>query len=424
MKLQNTVTPAQSNLGQRETYKLIDKLLAGSFDTDDDLLKTLVRDICDRTELGITGGRVWELDMLEHAYRIIFQYGNVEPIPEDYTIQISEQPIFSQLAEKRSIVNMETDALLLEKGIVLYSATGVGDIIKHENNRYYRYVLAFNPREMGQDFFSTLTVIGSATTTALRNMRMRRQQEKMRKALDQASEIQRSLLPDHTLEFSGFSVFGISVPDSVVGGDYFDYLKPTDQDEEERAGIVISDAASKGLPAAIQALFVSGAMRMGIGYHTKISSLISRLNTLIYDTFPFERFVTLFYCELTQSKNGLVLYANAGHCSPLHYNAKTDSCSTLDPTGGILGITPHQRFQVESVNMHPGDILLLFTDGIVEAQNETGEQYGYARLEKFLHDHRHESAQIFAYNLLEDVQTYSIGASYTDDKTLVVIKRE
>lgn len=415
--------PMNTTLTQRETYKLIDRLFTGKFDDEHTLLKELVNHVVNREEFHISGGRIWELLPTEDSYRLLYQYGDVEHIPDNYTIPIAEQPVFAQLGERRSLTNIETDELLLEKGIRLYSATGVGDVQRRGAGKYYDYILAFNAPEMGQDFFSMITVIGSATTTALRGIGEKREQEKFQKDLDQASVIQRSLLPDHTLEFSDFSVFGISVPDSVVGGDYFDYLKPTDQDDEDRAGIVISDAASKGLPAAVQALFVSGAIRMGISYHTKISSLISRLNTLIYETFPFERFVTLFYCELTSSKNGLVLYVNAGHCSPVLYNADSKTCTQLEPTGGLLGISPNQKFHVDSVNMKKGDVLLLFTDGILEAQNENGELYGYSRIESFLSEHHQESSRVLAYNLLEDVQMYSANAHYTDDKTLVVIKR-
>ncbi len=413
-----------NTLSQRETYKLIDKLLAGHFDNEESLLKTLVGDLCERGNFGLSGARIWELDPSEDRYNLLFQVGSVAHIPDDYNMQISEQPIFSSLVEKRVVSGMETDALLQATGITQFAATGVGEIMRRNSQRFFRYVLAFNAAEFAHDIASTMTVISSATTTALRNMSLRQQQAQIKRDLDQASQIQRSLLPDHTLEFFEYSVFGISLPDSVVGGDYFDYLNPTNEDDEARTGIVISDAASKGLPAAIQALFVSGAIRMGIGFHTKITSLISRLNTLIYDTFPYERFVTLCYCELTQSNNGLMLYCNAGHCSPLHYQAASQTCVALEPTGSILGISSHQKFRVEGVNLQRGDILLLFTDGVIEAQNEDEEQFGEARLRAFIHARRNESARDLAYGLLEEVQKFSAHGVYTDDKTLVIIKRD
>lgn len=419
----NTPRPG-TGITQREVYKLIDKLLGGHFDSEEDLLKTLVRDLCARTEFGLEGARIWEIDETEDRYAILFQYGSVARIPDDYNVSIVDQPVFRSLAEKRVIIGNETDPLLLEKGITQYAATGVGEVVKRDAHPYTRYVLAFNAAESVSELTSTMTVISSATTTALRNLAMRRQQAKLKRDLDQASEIQRSLLPDHTLEFFEYSVFGISLPDSVVGGDYFDYLTTTSDDDEQRSGIVISDAASKGLPAAIQALFVSGALRMGSGFQTKITSLISRLNNLIFDTFPYERFVTLCYCELTQSQNGLMLYCNAGHCSPIHYRRSSNTCVELEPTGPLLGIAPHQKYRVEGVNLERGDILVLFTDGIPEAQNEHEQQFGEKRIEEVIMAHKDASARTLATMLLEEVQTFSAHGSYTDDRTIVVIKRD
>ena len=163
---------------------------------------------------------------------------------------------------------------------------------------------------------------------------------------------------------------------------------------------------------------------MGSGFQTKITSLISRLNNLIYDTFPFERFVTLCYCELTQSRNGLMLYCNAGHCSPLHYRRSSNSCLALESTGALLGIAPHQKYRVEGINLERGDILVLFTDGIPEAQNEHEEQFGEKRIGEIIMNHRDQSARTLATTLLEHVQTFSAHGTYSDDRTIVVIKRD
>ncbi|MBS1538569.1 MAG: serine/threonine-protein phosphatase [Bacteroidetes bacterium] len=407
---------------QREIYKLVERLFSYQFENELELLCALVRYFVGRKELDIIGGRVWELDSSEDTYRLRYQFGEVEIIPDDYSIKIVEQPVFDQLSARRTVINYETDVLLLEKGIHLYSATGVGELIKRRSGKFYNYALAFNGINVNQDFFDILSVIGSAATTALRNLTRHAEQEKLKRDLDKASEIQKGLLPDHTLSFFDYNIFGISLPDNIVGGDYFDYL--TSPEDDERVSVVISDAASKGLPAAIQALFVSGAIRMGAGYHTKISSLISHLNKLLYETFPFERFVTLFYCELTSSQNGLVLFANAGHCSPLHYSSQTGESELLNPTGGILGIIPEQKFRVENINMNFGDILLLFTDGIVEAQDKEGNLFGYQRLAELLKKHSNDDAKSLAYRILEATQSFSAEAIYSDDSTVVVIKRE
>jgi sigma-B regulation protein RsbU (phosphoserine phosphatase) len=417
-----TTQQIQHGLTQRQIYKVVDRLLSGKFQEELELLKTLVTDIVERTDIRITGGRVWQLLPGEEAYALQFQYGEVDTIPYGYTIAIEDQPIFKKLAGQRTVTNFETDTVLLEKGVKLYSATGVGELEKRDSGKYYQYALAFNAPETNQEFYETLNIIGSAVSAALRDLAHQAQEERFQKDLDKASEIQRGLLPDHQLKFNDYDVFGVSLPDSVVGGDYFDYLHPL-ENEDDRVGVVISDAASKGLPAAVQALFVSGAIRMGITYNMKISSMISRLNTLIYDTFPHERFVSLFYCEITSSESGLVLYANAGHCSPLYYSAAKKTVSELPPTGGLLGIIPHDKFRVENINMQCDDILLLYTDGISEAQDDEQNFFGTERLEELLKEHAHEDSHTIAYAILEEVQKFTVGASYTDDKTIVVIKR-
>ncbi|MCS6999903.1 MAG: PP2C family protein-serine/threonine phosphatase [Bacteroidota bacterium] len=417
------MTKPLQHIPQRHLYKLLDRVLSSRFESEEELLKSLVRDLVEREEFAVVGARLWKLIPERASYRLLYQYGDVQHIPDEYELSVADQPAFAALAIRRTVTDVETDAVLRERGIWIYSATGVGRMVKLDGQKFYEYVIAINAPVVGEELSSMLAIIGSAASSALQNLRHRQEREQLRRDLDQASLIQRSLLPEHTIEFLDYVAFGVSVPDRIVGGDYFDYLRPTDMHEEERLSIVISDAASKGLPAAIQALFVSGALRMGITYHTKISSLIGRLNTLIYETFPHERFVTLFYCEITPSTSGLVLYANAGHCPALHYSARSRTVTALDPTGPILGIAPQQRFSVENINMQKGDILLLVTDGVLEAQSPSGELFGQQRLEHHLLTLAEQSPRTIAMTILQDVQQFSAGAQYSDDRTIVVLKR-
>ena len=305
---------------------------------------------------------------------------------------------------------------------MVYSVTGAGEIVKVPSGKYYKYILGFNANEILQSFYETLNIISSVATITLRSFSTE-EQKKMERDIIKASEIQRNLLPEHYVEFYDYKIYGVCIPDSAVGGDYFDYLF-NKADEEERIGIVISDAASKGLSAAIQALFVSGAIRMAQAFSPKISTMFSRLNTLIYDTFPYERFVTMFYCELMPSSNRLVLYANAGHCSPIYYRVEKDEIFELEPTGGLLGLVEQQKFNVENIVMRPGDILALFTDGINEAQDENNIPYGETRLINMIKKYKDKSAKEITLLIIEDVQKYAALGKYNDDRTLIIIKRD
>ena len=209
--------------------------------------------------------------------------------------------------------------------------------------------------------------------------------------------------------------------DRIVGGDFFDYLQA--EDDPDRLGVVIGDATSKGVSAAVEALYVSGALRMGFEFQTKISSLIARVNKLVNKTFSEEHFVSLFYTELQSDKNGLVLYANCGHSSPVFYHAAERRTELLETTGQLLGPFPKETFRTENFHMKKNDILVLYTDGVTEAQNDRGEFYGEERLQEEIKKLHNCSAKEVTQSILESVQKFSAGGEYSDDKTIVTIKR-
>lgn len=414
---------AKITFDQRSFYKLLESINRKNHKDELNLLRSLVREIVKHNEFSITGGRVWKLNSPKTDYEMVYQYGKLKKIPNNFAVKIEDYPVFRELQKNRTILKQETNELLRQRGIDLYSMTGVGDIIKSKNNSYYEYALGFNSNQIDESFNEMLSIISSFASVKLVNLKTNLIQKEIQRDLYKASEIQRNLLPEHSVNFHDYDIFGLCIPDSSVGGDYFDYIQ-NPKEPEDKLGIVISDAASKGLPAAIQALFVSGAIRMGLNYSSRIPNLLTKLNDLIYDTFVYERFVTLFYCELTISSNRLVLYANAGHCAPIHYRPSKDRFTTLDPTGGLLGIVEGQKFELENIRMQQGDILLLYTDGISEAMNDLNEFYGEARLEKKLKKHHKKSAKEIAYQIIESVQKFSSKSKYNDDKTLVVIKRD
>jgi sigma-B regulation protein RsbU (phosphoserine phosphatase) len=267
----------------------------------------------------------------------------------------------------------------------------------------------------------TLNIIGSALTTALRNRRIESKAKPLEADLDRARLIQQSILPAHEFRFGPYDLYGVSLPDRIVGGDFFDYLQVPD--DKDRLDVVIADAASKGLSAAAEALYVSGALRMGVSYNTKISTLIGRVNQLVHRTFSTEQFISMAYLELLSSDNGLVLYVNAGHSTPLVFRAATDAVEKLPATGQILGPFPNEKYASEYTLMRKGDILLLYTDGITEARDENREMFGEQRLMALLRQWRSATPKELCQQILQSVQTFGRQPEYGDDKTLVVIKR-
>jgi sigma-B regulation protein RsbU (phosphoserine phosphatase) len=273
---------------------------------------------------------------------------------------------------------------------------------------------------MEESLIPDLNIISLAVTSMLRGRKVERKAYLLEKDLDKAREIQQSILPEHAFTFHHYELYGISIPDRIVGGDFFDYL--SSDTESDRLSVVIGDAASKGFRAAAQALYVAGALRMGITYDTKIAAVMSRVNKLVNKTFSEEQFVTMFYAELSDDPKGLLLYSNAGHNAPMVYRAESKRIDLLEATGQIMGPFPDGAYKVDNTHLTKDDVVVLYTDGVVEAVGG-GEMYGEARLERKIAEFAGLSAKDICKSLLDDVLQYSAASDDGDDKTIVVIKR-
>ena len=405
---------------QRTLYKTIEKLAQRAFANDQDLIKAVLDEIVHNEYINIIGGRIWQLESGQKAYRLIHEQGSIESIGQDFTLAIKDYPVFEEVAKNRTVLADETNKVLRKKGIQHYSATGIGHKIKIGRTEYFEYVMAFNAESTEDSLIYTMNIISQAVTSILQNRKSQEQTRILQSDLDQAWDLQRRLLPEHELEFGPYQLYGISVPERIVGGDFFNYF--TFRSDSERIGVAIGDAASKGLSAAAQAFFVSGALMISVENETKISTMLRRINNLVKRIFPDDRFITVFYGEIFSGSGGLCLYANAGHSTPILYRAATNSISLLRSTGPVLGLLPDQNFGTNNINFSKGDILLLYTDGITEANNGQ-EEYTERRLTNDLLELTHHSAKEIAQIILERVQVFSANGEYSDDKTILVIKR-
>ena len=408
-------------MDQHKLHNTIRLMIEETSGTEEDLLCHVLQSIIRHEAIPIKGGRIWKLDLSSDSYRLAMQMGEMDPIKKNFRLNIADYPLFLQLPKKGTIVQTETNKYLREHGIKLYSATGVGEKLKRKGQDVFPYVIAINADYMRQDMTYALNIIGSVLTSALHNRRIANKALQLEADLDKAREIQKSILPQHEFRFNGYDIYGVSVPDRIVGGDFFDYLIATE--DKDRVSIVIGDAASKGLSAAAQALYVSGALRMGIEYQTKMNSYIGKINRLVNRTFSAEQFISLFYAELTTSEKGLIFYVNAGHSNPILVRDKTNEVERLTATGQLIGPFPNEKYRIEFTTMAKGDILLLFTDGITEAFNDAKEMYGEERLIQLLKELKKRSPKEISQLILEDVQLHNRTVEYSDDKTLVVIKK-
>jgi len=405
----------------RKLYHTIETIGSQEFESDESLLKHVLREVVQNEDIGIKGGRIWKLVPKTGSYELIHQIGNMQKVKARYRVKAKDYPIFLELPRLRTMIANESNEYLRKRGILQYSATGIGEKVEWRGRTLYRYVVAFNADRLGDNITATLNIIGAALNALLRSQTIEHKVQVLEHDLDKAYEIQQSILPRQELRFGRYEIYGTSLPDRIVGGDFFDYLRV--EGDNERMGVVIGDATSKGMSAAVEALYVSGALRLGFQFQSKISVLISQVNKLLHRTFADDHFISLFYAEVINGENGLVMYVNCGHNNPILLRAGSNDPELLAATSQVLGPFPNEVFKTESVLMGKGDILLLYTDGITEATNERGEFYGENRLIERLLQCREMTPKEITQDILQDVQSFNHQGTQMDDKTIVAIVR-
>jgi serine phosphatase RsbU (regulator of sigma subunit) len=409
-------------MDQKRLLRTIDSIAGGYFKTDSDLLQSVVEQIVKSSQFNVIGGRIWKFSSSKRAYKLLFQTGKVEKIPGEFLLPLKENPIFERIANERTVLTDETNKTLLSKGIFRYSASGVGKKILLGTKKYYEFILAVNSNNINDDLRYTLNIVATVLTSRLKERYLTQSRKNLIQDIDKAKELQRSILPEHEYKFHFYEIFGITIPAEIVAGDFYDYLKIGEG--EERLGIVVGDAASKGLAAAAEAMYISGAVRMASTFQIKISPMLNRVNQLVNKIFSDDKFSSLFYGELSADKKGLFLYANAGQNPPIFFSKKNKNFTLLSPTGPLLGPVPNSKYETDSINFRPGDVLVIYSDGVVDSANDKYEFYEEKRLQKVIQNSANLSSREIVYAILDDVIKFSTSEPvYQDDKTIVVIKR-
>lgn len=407
---------------QKKLYKTLEAIASQKFGSEEEMLVSVLQQLVEDEQFAVKGGRIWSLEAKKKSYKLLFQTGSVEEIKKDFILQIKDYPIFDLLTKDRTVLADETNLYLRSKGIFKYSASGIGSKVRVEGKSYYEYMLALNSDNIDDELSFTLNIVATVLTSQLRQRRISESQRKLISRIDEAKELQKSILPEHEYFFQNYEMFGLTVPADTLGGDFFDYLPIGGG--EERMGVAVGDVASKGIAAAAEAFYISGALRMVSTFQIKISPMMKRMNELINKIFSDDKFASFFYGELSTDKKGLFLYANAGHNPPIFIRQDTKEITYLEPTGPLLGPAPKAKYATENINFNPGDVLIIYTDGITEAMNRDGDLYEEDRLEEVILNTAHLSPKEIAYSILDDVIRFSADGIYSDDKTLVIIKRK
>jgi sigma-B regulation protein RsbU (phosphoserine phosphatase) len=238
--------------------------------------------------------------------------------------------------------------------------------------------------------------------------------QEQEREIAEAKAIQEKLLPREIPQMPGYEIATAWQSARLVGGDYFDIL-PLD---DKTLGICIADVAGKGMPAALLMSNLQAAVRGLSSLSIAPDLLCSRLNSIVYRNTESDRFITFFYAHLDGSTRRLT-YVNAGHNAP--FVVRSDgSHERLRDGGAVLGVFAGRNYETGSAQLSAGDRVILFTDGVTEACNPAGEEFGEARLLRLLEDHRRLSANELQAKIIAVVAEFS-GGRWQDDATLLVL---
>jgi serine phosphatase RsbU (regulator of sigma subunit)/pSer/pThr/pTyr-binding forkhead associated (FHA) protein len=276
-------------------------------------------------------------------------------------------------------------------------------------------------KEFSKDDLSLLTVMANVAAIRIEHTRLAEVEQAERlhaKELDQAAEIQRSLLPTQVPIVTGVDLAGYNAACHTVGGDYYDFLPYPDG----CVGLLVGDVAGKGMPAALLMSSLQARVQVLFDEPTDLAALVTRLNRIISSNCPSNRFIT-FFIGVLDPKTGELKYVNAGHNPPLVAHAD-GSVEKLEGTGLILGILPMATYKQGVCRMGTGDAVLLFSDGVTEAvRPDADEEFGEERLAQVLAGLRGQSAESIIASINQLVEDFTGGAPPADDITLVVAKR-
>jgi serine phosphatase RsbU (regulator of sigma subunit) len=268
---------------------------------------------------------------------------------------------------------------------------------------------------LDRQVLQTLAVEGATVIENARLFRLSREQERIRHEFSLASKIQQSLLPRQLPQSGYFELQALTVPCQTVGGDYFDVVRlPGD-----RYGIAVADVSGKGLPAAMMAVTVQGAFSAVAAGDPDLEEMFRRVNEFLWERTPGDMYATIFYGVVNPS--GLLNFVNAGHLPPLLLTRRGD-VRVLESSNFPLGLFAKATFAVDSVQLEPGDQILVFSDGVTEARDAAGEFFGEERLEDVVKQCARESRSDVCARVAAAVRGFVGAAPQADDFTLTLLR--
>jgi phosphoserine phosphatase RsbU/P len=275
-------------------------------------------------------------------------------------------------------------------------------------------------RVFKEEDLNLLTVMANTAAIRIEHERLaeiEHQERMMAHELQQAAEIQQRFLPAQAPQVAGLDLAGHNAPCHTVGGDYYDFFPYPNG----RVAMVLGDVSGKGMPASLLMMSLQARVQVLIEEPENLGAVMTRLNRLTATNCPSNRFITFFMC-LLDGGTGELAFSNAGHNPPLVMRAG-GSAEWLEAGGCVLGVMPMIKYDQSQSRLNAGDVLVVFSDGVTDAVNPQGEEFGEARLEAAVRQYRGEPSAAILEGVNRAIAEWTAGTPLPDDLTLLVARR-
>jgi phosphoserine phosphatase RsbU/P len=243
----------------------------------------------------------------------------------------------------------------------------------------------------------------------------------VREALQAAVEIQQSLLPKAPPSIPGLDIFAMSLFSDKIGGDYYDYLCVR-EGGKQRLCVAVGDVSGHGISSAITMATVRAFLRLRASQPGTLAEIIADVNRKLVEDVEYSgQFMTLFLARIDRGARRME-WIRAGHDPGVLYDIRRDVFSELAGEGAPLGLSEHTRFVASAMEIIPGHVIVIGTDGIWETRNPAGEMFGKARLTELIRQHAETSAQGIVLAVLDAVEEFRGSGEPEDDITLMALK--
>jgi sigma-B regulation protein RsbU (phosphoserine phosphatase) len=263
-----------------------------------------------------------------------------------------------------------------------------------------------------------MAICATQSAQVIENARLYAQEsvlEKLQEEMNLAAQIQNNLLPRSPIKINGALITGKTLPAKIVGGDFYDIVALSDGE----TAFWIGDISGKGMPAALLMANIQGVLRSRTIMDKNITDCMSNVNISMCENSEEDKYATIFYARLNTAATRLA-FISAGHNNPILLR-KDGNTEILKAEDIPIGIYPDYHFMEKTVEISPGDMLIIYSDGIIEAINNQEELFGERRLLEIIETHRQSAPEQIIENIFNGVNTFSQNVPQMDDQTLLII---